>query len=142
MTDLVSRKRRVNGEIDTGQRVLVLTVEVAALGGLADAVEAVNFQVGRERQAGFKRVDPLAWVAGVIFDLSGSMRHAMRVVVTDLILVPGVAVGEEVVEALFDSQVAGRMRGIALFEVEEGAEADLLVRCVIGCPGFVAPVII
>ena len=67
------------------------------------------------------------------------MCHAVRVAVVDLVLVPGVAVCEEIVEALFDSQVAGRMRGIALFEVEEGTEANFLVGCVIRSPGLIAP---
>ena len=129
----------VDGDIDRALGVLVLTVEVATLGGLTDTVEAVYLEMRREWKTAFERVDPFAEVTLVVVDFSGRMCDAMGVVFQHLLLVPGIGISEEIIKAFFNGQVARRVCGVAFSEVDEGAEADFLPRDVVGSPCCIAP---
>ena len=133
----------VDGDVDAAQRVLVFAVEVAALGRLADAVEAVDLEVRRQRQARLERVDPFPVVLLVPLDFGAGVGDAVRVVVAHLALVPRIAVLQQVFDALFDGEVRGRMGRVALPEVDEVAVADFLPfrvirRPVVGSPDCIA----
>lgn len=96
---------RVDADIDADLGVALLLVEVGALGRLADAVEAVDLQIGREGEAGLERVEPGAGVVFVGFDFGGCVRDAVGVVAEEEVAVPVVALGEEVGQAFRGGEV-------------------------------------
>ena len=141
MVDPLHGNGGVDGHVEFGAGGwgLGFAVEIAALRALADAVETIDLQVGCQRQPALQRVDPLARIVRIGFDFGGCVRDPVRVAFLDLVLVPVVAVIEEIFQALFDRQVGRRLCRVALFEMDKGAEADVLARPVIRCPVLVAP---
>ena len=139
MVDSLHGNGRVDGHVQFRPRRWRLAVEIAPLRALADAIETIDLQVGRQGQPRLERVDPLARVVGVGFDFGGGVRDTVGVAGFDMVLVPVVAVIEEILQALFDRQIGGRLRRVAFFEIDKGAEADVLTRSVVRCPVPVAP---
>lgn len=127
------RKACVNGHIDLAQRVLILAVEIAAFGRLADAIEAVDLEVWRQRQAGFERVDPFPVIVLVQLHFGAGLCKAVRVVFANHLLVPWIAVFEQILDTPLDSEVGRGMSRIALPKVYEISVAEVLAWRVIGC---------
>lgn len=143
-----ARHGGVDADVQFDQRVCFFLVEVAAFGGFAHAVEAVDLHIRCERQSSFEGVEPRSGVVFVGFDFLARVRDAVRVAVAHLLVVPRLALREEVVEAFRSGEVLegeGGALAVAVAvvevvaEVEQVAEGHSLARLVVWCPGRVAP---
>lgn len=80
--------------------IALLLVKVAALGGFANTIEAVDLHIRRERESSLEWVQPCTWILFVGLDLTGGMRHPVRVAAQHLVLIPIFTLVEEVLQTL------------------------------------------